>query len=335
MTANTQTFAAALERIVLARIAGTTCIEGLQRLSAGATMETWSFVAVGDDRTLPLILRRTPPGNSHPDDFAKLRTEAAVIEAAVAAGVRAPIVRCVLQPKDELGGGFLMDRIQGETIARKIFRSLTDESTRRSLLRQIATTAAQIHRVPRARLPVLKALSVVQALHEQEQEYRKRGQSRPVFELALRYLREHAPTPVSPCLVHGDYRMGNLIVGPQGLMAVLDWELCHLGDPMLDLAWLCLPPWRFGRIEQAAGGIGTRDELFTAYESVTGAPLDRDRVRYWEIFGSLRWGLMCAGMIDWFRSGRDRSVERAMIARRTSESELDLLRYLTENDHAG
>jgi aminoglycoside phosphotransferase (APT) family kinase protein len=329
MTMNSESLHDALQAVVGANITGATGLHSLRQLSAGASMETWSLDAIGNDATIPLILRRRPPGNAHHLDFVSLGAEAATIQAAVAAGVAAPVVRYVLQPDDGLGPGFLMERIEGETIARKILRAY--ESIHRQLLEQIAEAAARIHAVPLTGLPALRILTIKQTLDEWRQEYRKQGQCRPVFELALRYLYDHAPNArFTARLVHGDYRMGNLIVGAEGLRAVLDWELCHIGDPMQDLAWLCLPPWRFGRIDAPAGGLGTRDELFAAYESASGERVDRDRVRYWEILGSLKWGLMCSGMVDWFRSGRDRSVERAMIARRASESELDLLRILKE-----
>jgi aminoglycoside phosphotransferase (APT) family kinase protein len=326
----------ALLAVIRARVADGTSLSNLQRLSAGATMETWSFDVIEQGRTVPLILRRRPQGNAQADDFTRLSVEAAVIKAAFAAGVAAPLVRYVLQPADGLGGGFLMERIEGETIPRKIQRVLVNASARQALLQQIAATAAQIHRVPLSDLPALKRLSVEQALDEQQQEYRRQGQARPVFALALRYLEDRKPNAgLTLRLVHGDYRMGNLIVGPDGLKAVLDWDLCYIGDPLLDLAWFCVPPWRFGRIDLPAGGIGLRSQLIEAYEAAAGERVDRERVRYWEIFGSLRWGLMCSGMLEWFRSGRDRGVERAMIARRASESELDLLRALTEANDAG
>jgi aminoglycoside phosphotransferase (APT) family kinase protein len=330
MTTSAESIHDALQAVVCARMAGASGIQSLRQLSAGASMETWSFDAIGNGTTIALILRRQPPGNPG-QDFARLGSEAATIQAAVSAGVPAPVVRYVLQPDDGLGSGFLMERIEGETLARKILRDRAYEAIRHELLRQIGETAARIHAVPLARLPTLRTLTIEQTLDEWHQEYRKQGQSRPVFELALRYLHDRVPrSACTPRLVHGDYRMGNLIVGTDGLRAVLDWELCHVGDPMQDLAWLCLPPWRFGRIESPAGGLGTREELFAAYESASGERVERERVRYWEIFGSLKWGLMCSGMLDWFRSGRDRSVERAMIARRASESELDLLRILEE-----
>jgi aminoglycoside phosphotransferase (APT) family kinase protein len=331
MSTNAESLHAALQTVICAQLPGVSALHSLRQLSAGASMETWSFDAIGAEQTIPLILRRRPPGNMQPADFESLATEAAVIRAAVAAEVAAPVVRYVLCTADGLGAGFIMERLAGETIARKILRDPAYVAIHGQLLRQIGATAAKIHAAPLEHLPALKTLTAEQTLDEWQHVYQTQQQARPVFALALRYLRDHLPA--SSCtlrLVHGDYRMGNLMIGSDGLRAVLDWELCHVGDPLQDLAWLCLPPWRFGKIDAPAGGLGERAELFAAYEAAGGQRVDRDRVRFWEILGSLRWGLMCSGMLEWFRSGRDRSVERAMIARRASENELDLLRSLQE-----
>jgi aminoglycoside phosphotransferase (APT) family kinase protein len=172
---------------------------------------------------------------------------------------------------------------------------------------------------------VLDAQRQVQHLHSQ---YHAQQTPRPVFELAFRWLREHLPPATAVVLVHGDYRHGNLIIGERGVHAVLDWELAHVGDPIEDLAWLCIPPWRFGELDKPVGGFGVREELLEAYESASGLSIDRARLEWWDVLGSLRWGVMCADMPKWLRSGRDTSVERALISRRASESELDLLRLL-------
>jgi aminoglycoside phosphotransferase (APT) family kinase protein len=163
---------------------------------------------------------------------------------------------------------------------------------------------------------------------ELERDYRSFDWPRPVFELALRWLRHRDPGPSRELtLVHGDFRHGNLIIGPEGLRAVLDWELAHLGDPMEDLGWICVNSWRFGEIDRPVGGFGSREELFAGYEA-GGRRVDADRVTFWEVMGTLRWGVMCCGMMQRFRSGPDHSMERAMIGRRASETEIDLLRLL-------
>jgi aminoglycoside phosphotransferase (APT) family kinase protein len=127
--------------------------------------------------------------------------------------------------------------------------------------------------------------------------------------------------------VHGDFRNGNLIFDQTGVAAVLDWELAHVGDPMEDLGWICVNSWRFGFIDKPVGGFGSFEDLAAGYEAGGGAPVDRGAARWWEVFGTIRWGAMCAAMTASFR-GADPSVERAMIARRTSETEIDLLRLL-------
>jgi aminoglycoside phosphotransferase (APT) family kinase protein len=129
-------------------------------------------------------------------------------------------------------------------------------------------------------------------------------------------------------LVHGDFRNGNLIVGPDGVRAVLDWELAHFGDPMEDLGWLCVNSWRFGIIDKPVGGFGQLSELIAGYESAGGGTVDPRRVILWQALGTLRWGVICLGMLARYESGKDRSIERAMIARRASEAEIDLLRII-------
>jgi aminoglycoside phosphotransferase (APT) family kinase protein len=234
----------------------------------------------------------------------------------------------VFVPADELGTGFIMQRVEGETIARKILRDAQFADARRVLAHQLGHAAAGIHGLPPAQLPGLRTSTATDEIRELEREYRNFDWPRPVFELALRWLRGHDPGPPDHLtLVHGDFRHGNLIVGPDGLRAVLDWELAHLGDPMEDLGWVCVNSWRFGEIDKPVGGFGSREELFAGYEAA-GGRVDRQRVTFFELMGTLRWGVMCCGMMQRFRAGPDHSMERAMIGRRASETEIDLLRLL-------
>jgi aminoglycoside phosphotransferase (APT) family kinase protein len=274
-----------------------------------------------------LILRRTPGGVTNAAASAgvlALETEAALIDRAGRAGVPVPGVRCVLEPVDELGSGFVMDRIPGETIARKILRDERFAGVRPRLARQCGEILAAIHRVDAGELKL--AVSPPRALLEQYRAlYDGYDQPHPVFELAFRWLEERAPAEVDPRLVHGDFRNGNLVIGSDGVRAVLDWELAHLGDPMEDLGWICVNSWRFGQIDQAVGGFGSREDMFAGYRDAGAGTVDPECVRWWETFGSLRWGIMCMTMYQIFRGGLDRSVERAAIGRRCSETEIDLL----------
>jgi aminoglycoside phosphotransferase (APT) family kinase protein len=245
------------------------------------------------------------------------------------AGVPSPRVLHVLEPDDQLGSGFIMDRIAGETIPRKILRDEKFASARPKLARQLGGILALIHELPLAQLPKLRRMTAAAEIAELERDYRGFDWPRPVFELALRWLRDHDFGPSDRVtLVHGDFRHGNLVIGPDGVRAVLDWELAHLGDPMEDLGWICVNSWRFGEIDEPVGGFGSRDELFAGYESAQGYKVDPERVMFWEVMGTLRWGVMCCGMMQRFRAGPEHSVERAMIGRRASETEIDLLRLL-------
>jgi aminoglycoside phosphotransferase (APT) family kinase protein len=150
------------------------------------------------------------------------------------------------------------------------------------------------------------------------------AQPHPVLELVRNWLIDHRPDSPRTAVVHGDFRLGNLIVGPDGLRAVIDWELAHLGDPMEDLGWLCVKAWRFGGAAPVAG-LGTYEQLFDAYEQAGGGKVDADVVRWWEVLGTWKWAIMCILQANVHRSGTTRSHELAAIGRRVCENEHDLL----------
>jgi aminoglycoside phosphotransferase (APT) family kinase protein len=318
-----------LTRSVRSWFPGATGITGAAKLSGGASQETWSFEIVRPDGKTGAILRRAPKGyGAAPTRAAGLAAEARLMQLAYEAGLPSPRVLHVLTPEDDLGTGFIMQRVDGETIARKILRDARFADARPKLARQLGQIAAAIHALPRENLPALREITATKEIGELEREYRSLNWPKPVFELALRWLRDHDPgPPAEVTLVHGDFRHGNLIIGPDGVRAVLDWELAHLGDPMEDLGWICVNSWRFGEIDKPVGGFGSREELFAGYEAA-GRKVDSVRVRFYEVMGTLRWGVMCGGMMQRFRLGPDHSMERAMIGRRASETEIDLLRLL-------
>lgn len=303
-------------------------VGGLARLSAGATQEIWRFDLLTDAGPEPLILRRAPGGSVVSATAVGLATEAALMAAAAAAGVPVARTRHVLEPDDGLGEGFIMSFIEGETLGGRIARGEAFAAARAVLPAQCGAALAQIHSIDPERFPSLKTMAPREAIAQYREAYAATAWPRPVFDLALRWLEDHCPAPPERlCLVHGDFRNGNLIVGPEGLRAVLDWELAHVSDPVEDLAWICVSSWRFGVADRPVGGFGRREDLWAAYEAAGGGRVDPERARFWEAFGCLRWGVMCAGMTATFR-GADPNVERAVIARRASETEVDLMRLI-------
>lgn len=302
---------------------GDGALAGAQRLSGGASQETWAF-DVGAKR---LILRRAPGGGAVQSNSQAigLETEAALIVAAAHAGAAVPPIAYVCEAKDGLGVGYVMARLEGETIARKILRDDPYANARAALTAQCGVALARIHATSVSSLPALPSADALTQLRHYETIYESFDAPRPMFALAFQYLRAHAPAPIAPALIHGDFRLGNLMVDQTGLVAILDWELAHLGDPAEDLGWLCTPSWRFGVLEKPVGGFGELEPLLDAYYAAGGsAAIDSARVRFWTLMGALKWGIMCLIMYRAFESGLDPSVERAAIGRRASETELDL-----------
>ncbi len=312
-------------------------LQELRLLTGGASRQTWSFDAVIEDAegrtsTLPLVLRSDPRRGPN---FMQREVEYRLLKAAAEEGV--PVPKVHLMGDDTLAAPFfLMERVEGETIPRRLLRDDTYAQARRSMAGQLATALARIHRIPIERhgLDVLPAPAPEQSPAETEvsrfeQTYRAiTPEPHPAFELAFRWLRQHQPAGAERALVHGDYRIGNVIFGPEGARAILDWELAHIGDPMEDLGWLCVRSWRYGNDDLPVGGIGRREEFWRAYEAAGGAPVDPDRVRFWEVFGNLRWGIICITQAKTYLDGLSPSVELASIGRRTAETEWELLNLM-------
>ena len=320
---------AGLEKIATRIVADATGIGHVARLSGGASQETWSLSIESPQGRSKWIMRRAPMGVIARSVLScGLAIEARLIGLAREAGVPAPRVAYELQPGDDLGEGFISEHVEGETLARKILRDEEFKPALPRLARQCGAAMAGVHSIDPAKLPALREAPATGEIAAYRKRYTEYMTPKPVYELAFSWLEANVP-PVSGhlTLVHGDFRHGNIMVGPEGLRAVLDWELAHLGDPMEDLGWICVNSWRYG-YTLPVGGFGSREELFEGYETAGGRTVDRKAVHFWETLGSLKWGLMCAGMAHAFTSRAEPTLERAAVGRRSSEAEIDLMQLL-------
>lgn len=308
---------------------GATAVDGVARLSGGAVNEIWAFDLIDGDRRWPLVLRRGAGGERTYGDAIAIATEAAVVARAAEHGVPVATPRYDLRMEDGLGEGFVSDRIDGETIGGRIARAPQFATARTGLARRCGEVLAGIHALDPTGIDLVTR-TAADFLAGQAARFKALRQPRPVLALALRWLNAHVPASHPLTLVHGDFRNGNMIVGEDGLRAVLDWEGAHISDPMSDLGFLCVTSWRFGAIERPVGGFGERADLFAGYAAAGGVP-DPARAYFWQVFGSFRWAVMCASMADGGALGSS-AVESALIARRASESEIDLLDLVTNEE---
>lgn len=312
---------------VLQPVLGDVVVDDLQRLTGGASRTTWAFTAADGDQRRALILRT----GARDDIHASMELEAKVQQRAASAGAPVPYILTADNSPAAVGNPYLIcDAIDGETIVRRIFRGL-DDSGRARLLDQCAIALAAIHRAD----PEGIGLTQPDELAGWRQRLDEIGDTTATFEWTFRRLADERPDPSPRRLVHGDFRMGNLIVDESGLAAVLDWELTHIGEIYEDLAWFCIRAWRFGAPEsQGAGGLGSVETFLQAYERAARTTLDRKTFRWWLTVATLRWGVICRHQAERHLSGETPSVELAAIGRRVSETEWDLLDLLSARSQA-
>lgn len=297
----------------------------LGRLTGGASLETWRGVIRTAEGDTPIIVRRDRPGTP----TSSRRDEAALLRLVHRAGVPVPRVLAEHAADAASPAFFVMEFLEGETIPRKLLRDGRFAAARPRLGEQVGRALAGIHRVTAADVeflgPALTAESSLAGLVSVLRELRVQS---PVLEAAVCWLAANLPEPVPQVLVHGDVRTGNLMVGEDGLVAVLDWELAHAGQPAEDLGWFCVRAWRFGVDDKPAGGFTGRQELLRAYTQAGGTPISATELRFWETYGNLKWALTCLSQYETHRRGDLRSVELAAIGRRLVEAEYDLLLLL-------
>ncbi|HEY6300041.1 MAG TPA: phosphotransferase family protein [Candidatus Binatus sp.] len=311
-------------------------IENFRKMPGGASREIWSFDCAmqrgGGTTRRAMVLRRDPGAHNISTNR---RHEFMVIRAAFEERIPVPEVFWVSEDPAVLGSAFfIMERIDGETLARRLLRDDTYARAREVMPIQLADILAKIHRIDpvKHKLDFLAEPGDNAALTEvkrYEENFRRLAlEPHPAFELAFRWLLKRFPKTPRKTLVHGDYRIGNVIFGPEGVRSILDWELAHLGDPMEDVGWMCVRAWRFGNDQKPVGGLGTREDFFRAYEKASGIDVDPEAARFWEVFGNLRWGIITISQARTHIDGFVKSVELASIGRRTAETELELLNLI-------
>jgi aminoglycoside phosphotransferase (APT) family kinase protein len=323
-------FPARLEGFLAEKLSGPVHITGLRQLAGGASRDTWSLDAETPRGRLALVVRRDLGGQILEEALGR-DGEFAVLNRAFAAGVLVPAPRWLCMDESLLGSPFfVMDRLEGESVGRRVVREPALAVARQVLPGQMGEQLARIHALgydgldflPRPEPGQSPALS---ALERTARHLHALAEPHPALELAIRWLRPRAPACAEPVLVHGDFRVGNLMVGPAGLVGVFDWEFAHVGDPHEDLAWPCVRSWRFGQDELRLGGVGQPEAFFAAYEAAGGRKVDRAAVQFWEMMGNLRWAVGCIAQAHRHLSGQAPSVEFASLGRRTCEMELELL----------
>ncbi|MGA2472167.1 MAG: phosphotransferase family protein [Acidimicrobiales bacterium] len=304
-----------------AHLGGT--VRDLLRLSGGASRVTSAFeleVPGAAPRRLILQMDRGDLGAGG----GKVPMERALLEAARAVGVPAPAV-VAMGVGDDLGADWLVvERLEGETIPRKILRDAEWAGARRALTAQCAGALAAIHTIDPG---AIDGLPTADPLGDPLPFLDALGEARPALELGVRWLDRHRPAAGPRVTVHGDFRFGNFLVGPEGLRGVLDWELAHAGDPAEDIGWLCAPAWRFGGSDEV-GGFGSMEGLLGSYAAAGGEAIDRERVHWWQVHATVKWAVICSLQASAHLSGSTRSVELAAIGRRVCESEWDLFTLL-------
>ena len=318
-------------------------VASLRRLAGGASCRVYAFDLEEKGAVRSLVLRLDAAGGG---TQGSRREEYALLAAARRAGVTVPAVHFAGTEADGLGGAFfVMDLVPGEALARRLLRDERYAGARAALPRQIGRELARTHSIDVAQEPLAFLAARAPggddprrfALAEVER-YRQlldafsADQPYPLLRLAQRWLERHAPAVARAAVVHGDFRVGNVMFDEEGLTAVLDWELSHVGDPVEDLGWLCVKTWRFGNDKLAAGGLCSREDLVRFYEEAGGGVCDAASLRWWELFGNWMWAVICRMQAERHKAGKWPDVELATIGRRVAETEHEILALLDAAD---
>jgi aminoglycoside phosphotransferase (APT) family kinase protein len=322
-----------LQKYLSEQYGQTSVITDARPLSGGASRDTWQLsVRVGEGQR-HLVLRRNLPTQMFEEALSR-EEEFRLMDAAYQAGVKVSKVQFLCTDPNVLGSDFfLMDYVAGISIGRKVVTEPALATARKALPQQMAEELAKIHRIDASSLDFLKRptegrSAAEESLHQTYLILDGLDVHNPVWEWTLRWAQNHIPEANPLCFVHGDFRIGNLLVNEQGLAAVIDWEFGHLGDSDEELGYLCMRDWRFGMAQHRAAGLTDRESFLLAYEAASGRKVSRASVDWWELMGNIRWGIICMSQANRHLSGAEKSVELASLGRRSAEMQLESLRLI-------
>ena len=258
----------------------------------------------------------------------KTADEARIQKEVIKVGAPVPIILAVSKNEEELGDSYIMHFVEGESIARKILRDKEYKKALPILAYQCGEAIAKIHNVDINNFSFLPKKPAEDQLEDLYSTYQSFEQPSPVFEYAYLWLKEQDFSNFQESLVHGDFRLGNIIVNAEGLQSIIDWELAHIGNPLQDLGWVCGNSWRFGKNDKVVGGFGELEDLLEGYNSVSKLKVNKEMVKCWQVFGTFRWGVICLIQAYAHLNGTINSIEKAAIGRRVSETEIDIVDIL-------
>ncbi len=306
------------------------------RIPGGASRETWSFDATwreGKARAgRGFIVRRDPEASLlETERYVEFR----VYQSVQGTGVPVPEVYWLeTDPRWLERPFFVMGRLPGEASPQALVPTAFNGNAE-SIAQQKVAILARIHNLDWRALG-LDFLGVpdgpgrcgAQEIERWERIMREQAlEPQPVLELALAWLRAHQPVAQRVTLVHADYRTGNFLVHGDRITGVLDWEMVHLGDPLEDVAWVCLRSWRWGG-DSRVGGLLPREEFYRRYEEASGLKVDRDSVRFWEVLGNLKLAVIFLTGARSFCEGRSKDAVHAFTAHLSPEIEAEILRLI-------
>ncbi len=311
-------------------------ISNLYRIPGGQSRETWSFDAAWREDGAPMqrgfILRRDPDASVLESDR---EAEFNVMRAVHGTGIPIPQVLWLEQDAAPLGRPFaLMERLDGcEASPQKVLMDGAFMAGRTRMGAEFSEILARIHAIdwraagleflgpPDAAGCGLAEIEKWEAIVAREAIW-----PQPVLRAAFRWLRRHQPRPAQRLvLVHADYRTGNFLALPSGeIVGILDWEMTHLGDPLEDVAWACIRPWRWIGTEHI-GGLLDRADFYRMYSEASGIEIDEESVRFWEVLGNVKLAAIFLTGGRSYCEGRTRSAMMAFLGRNTRRLELEVM----------